>query len=136
MTSNSSRTSSDLTVGFVEPQEGFASLNPLLVALCLVSVSQNEFWLRVLNPNCNVILYLSQTTAQIMPYNKISLQTVGFNAVNVTSAETLMQAFKPNFSTLNEKQQKEAVCLLQQFEDVFATNGIQGHVIGINCVFI
>ena len=33
-----------------------------------------------------------------------------------------MQAFKSNSTTLNEKQQKEAVCLLQQFEDVFAND--------------
>ena len=113
LTSNSSRTSSDVTVGLVEPHLGFASLNPLLVASSLVSVSQNEFCLTVLNTNCSsVTLYPSQTIAQIIHYNEKILLTVGFNDVNVTSAETLMQAFKSNFSTLNEKQQKEAVCLL------------------------
>ena len=85
LTSNSLRTSSDVTVDLDEPHVGFASLNPLLVASSLVSVSQNEFRLRVLKPTCNsVTLYPSQTIAQIMPYNENILKTVGFNASNVT----------------------------------------------------
>ena len=77
-----------MTVGLVEPHVGFVSLDPLLVASSLVSVSQNALWLRVLIPPCNsVILYPSQTIAQIIPYNENILQTVGFNAVKVTSAE-------------------------------------------------
>ena len=123
LTSNSSRTSSDVTVGLVEPHIIFTSLYPFLFALSLLSVSQNEFWLRVLNPTCNyVTLHPSQSIAQIMPYSENILQIACFNAVNVTSAETLMQVFKSNFSTLNEKQQKTALCLLQKFEDVFAND--------------
>ena len=121
--SSSSRTSSDATVGLVEPHVGFTSLNSLLVASSLVTVSQNEFWLRVLNPTCNsVTLYPSQTIAQILPYNETVLQTVGFNAVDINSAETLMQLFKSKFSTLTKKQQKDAFSLLKQFADVFATD--------------
>ena len=58
--------------------------------------------------------------AQVSHFNENELQAVGFNAVNVSSANKLMKTFESLFCALSEEQQKDVLKLLKLYKDVFS----------------